>query len=291
MKKYIIIAAIALFIAGCENTEYNRGLITKRGNEIYNAWNSQAVLLNSIVNRHTFALNQILQAKSKEQADSIYNKYLLDYRCEITTHADGVYQIRNVKRTDCYYSQEISFLVLTDGNDLNTPGTEWNIILNIPADYVYQPMTRQMNRDSPVYYDDCERISGGIPYLPFTVTCTDTDTWTWKDYNPKSETTRFFSINCTVRKEPEEIVSGLVVDFLYRYTGKGRFSVNQNANYIDYEMNGILSGGKRNLDWVSGTMILTARSERYEEEIPVSVSFSSNGRKITYQGVTEEYGY
>lgn len=295
MKKHLIIGITALLLpvlTGCVDMEYRRVLITQRGNAIYNTWTSEMYKLNTIVHHYVFALNDILQAGSEAKADSIYKQYFSD-NDQLTTHADGVYQIWN----NWYGSSNpsaISYLVMTDGNDLNEAGTAWKIILNVPEGYVYQPAgQKKTSPTEPPYYD--ERVSCGEPYLPFVITCTAADTWTWKDANPDGESLLYFSIDCTVKKVLKEIVPGLVVERQYSYTGKGRFCVDDTNNkhtYLDYEMTDMLSANQRYaFNWVGGMVNLTARGDQPNEEIPVYVSVSPKSHAVTYGGITEDYNY
>lgn len=286
MKKYFIVAVVALLVTSCEH--YDRYNITKRGNEIYQTWNIELDKLNYIVNQ-TFDLNSILQAETKEEADSIYNECFAIHNYQVTNHAENVYQIHSKSSYD-----QNNFLIQTDGNDLNTPGTQWAIVLNLPDDFKYQPTPHYMTS----CYTDLEPytnlVSCGIEYLPFTVTCSAPDTWTWKDYNATAETLDYFSVDLTVTKEIHEIIPGLIEDVQYKYNGKGRFAVNRRDNYIDYEMTDMIPETKgyayHESKWTGGKLDMDA-SNAQNRHIPVSVTFKSSGYAVTYSDVTEDYPY
>lgn len=286
MKKYIIMAAtLMLLFAGCEDTEHQRGHITQRGYEIYRAWNNEMYILQKL-QEQTFALNKMLQAESESEAENIYSSYFEATGYEIRKPAENVYLLASEYGTE--YNPFT--LIVTDGNSLTSPGTEWSVVTNLPNNFVYAPTAQKTC--PPDIEPQPEKISCGTKYLPFVIKCTAADTWTWKDANPNAETLDAFSIDWTVSRTIYEVIPGLVNSYRYIYSGKGRFLVNDKTAYIDYEMKEMKTHKENNiLIWIGGTADLTATSTFDNKTVQTSIAANPKGKTITYCGITEKYGH
>lgn len=287
MKKYIVLMIAALFFASCENTEYNRGNVTMRGNDIYLTWKREMCKMDEIVNDYTFALNEIVNAKSVSEADSVYKCRFSSKGGRIITHEERVYQI-----VYCSYYAESSFLVMTDGNDLTMPGTTWTLVLNLPHDFVYNKTGEvygKMYREPMVMDPNVCAVAYGKQYLPLTVTCREKDKWVWKDLNADGETIKYFSVDWTVSKTKHEVVPGVVVDVRYDYNGRGQFLVDGNGHYVRYEMMNLVSEAKIGGNYIGGSAEIVAKDESSGAEVPVSLDFNPTKYTVTYRGISEDY--
>lgn len=284
----ILLACLPFICLFTACVEYNYpGSPTQRGEEIYYTWNNTFQEFTFGYFGSVILLNEVLQAPTPEQKDSLLNAYFGGYD-NLHMYEDGVYIINVYDRLSGYYGYGGPYcrmLVKTDNKNLYETGTQWSIVLNLPDDFVYTPSTASSGKQRMVSYPP-EQVEMGFMsypyYMPFSITYLGDNKFQLKDVEG-AETLDYFSVDFTYTINQREVVPGVVVSDRITADGNGRISVYNNEIMIDYTM-AAFEMDKHNP--VGGTVDLTAIERATNQQTATSVECKANGYKITYEGVT-----
>lgn len=283
-----LLAVLAFTLTACVEN-YEPVSRTQRGEEIYRVWFENFTEYNICYISTLFWLDDIIQL-TPEQRDSLL---LEDYGDPtiLQINDDNTCLLRWGRLFgDDYssYTHDSRMLVKTDGNSLRKQGARWDVILNIPTDYVYNPTedTAQTARKSPP-----EPQSIGFyaypDFLPFTIECIDNRKWTLKDLET-AETTESFSVNYTMEQTQIGTNPDLFMTDHVLLNGNGRILAKRGVaidfQFDDYEL-------ASNARGVAGCVSLTAIELATGKQVSTQVGCSATGYDIHYRGLTTHHPY
>lgn len=282
---------ICLLLTACVSYNYPDSP-TQRGEEIYQTWDATFHEFTFHYFGSVMLLNEVLQAPTTEQKDSLLKAYFGSYD-NLHMYDDGVYILKIYDRLFHYIGYGESYcriLVQTGNQNLYETGVQWSIVINLPEDFVYTPSTTSSNGKQRMASYSPEPMEMGFMYYPYymplSITYIGANQFQLKDMEG-SETLDYFSVDYTYTFSQREVVPGVVISDRIIADGKGRFSANNGKAIIDYTMNS-LEMDKNNL--VGGTVELTATERATGKQTSASVECRANdGYKITYEGVTTEH--
>lgn len=287
-KIFLACLPFIFFFTACVEYHYP-GSPTQRGEEIYHTWNNTFQEFTFSYFGSVILLNEVLQAPTPEQKDSLLKAYFESYD-NLHMYEDGVYILNIYDRFFNYYGggAYCRMLVKTDNKNLYQAGTQWDIVLNLPENFVYTPSTSSNGKQQMVSYPPVQTEMSFIQYpyyMPFSITYLGDDKFQLKDMEG-AETLDYFSVDYTYTINQREVVPGVVVSDRIIADGKGRFSAYDGSVIIDYRM-AAFEMDKHNS--VGGTVDLTAIERSTNQQTSTSVECKLNGYKITYEGVTTEH--
>lgn len=283
-----LLAALAFTLTACVEN-YEPVSKTKRGEEIYRVWFENFTEYNTCYISAIFWLDDIIRL-TPEQRDSLL---LEDYGdptiLQINDNNICLLKWGRLVGADFgSYSYDSRMLVKTDGNSLRKQGARWDVILNIPTDYLDNPTenTAPAARKSP----PAPQSIGFYAYpdfLPFTIECIGNRKWTLKDLET-AETTESFSVNYTMEQTQIGTNPDLFMTDHVLLNGKGRILAKQGVA-IDFQLDDYeLSSNARG---VAGTASLTAVELSTGKQASTQVGCSPTGYDIHYRGLTTHYPY
>lgn len=291
MKNYGLIGTLLVLsglLTACVET-YEPDSKTWRGEEMYRVWLENFTEYNTCYLSTLFWVDNMLQL-TPEQRDSLIEE---DYGKNDLWEAypDGTCLVAWGKLLGADYgdyTRDSRMLVKTDGKRLNTVGAQWEVVLNIPLDYVYSPAEKikPMPDASPQTLQEIG-FYAYPEFLPFTITCIGKKKWQLQD-TEGTEKSDSFSVNYTMEQtqigsNPELFMSDHVV-----LNGQGRLLAKKGVG-LDYTLEDY------NLEWnargVGGSVTLTAIELATAQEVSAHIDCFVGGYDVTYRGITTHHSY
>lgn len=264
---------------------------TQRAEEIYRVWLEDFTEYNTCYLSTLFWLDGMLQL-TQQQRDSVLQENFENNSEVLKIHTDGACEIRwGYLFGNDYgdYTMKSRMLVKTGGKSLENIGTKWEVILNLPEDYLY-PTPDSTTQSGPRNVPPAPQELGFSfypDYIPFTIECIDNNKWSLQNLDDTT-THQSFSVNYTMEQITPASHVEIFMNDQVRLNGKGRLLAKTGIT-LDYELHDYIL--QRNTLGIAGTVALTATETATGTQVHTHVTCHKTYCDITYRDITTRHYY